>query len=229
MIEGVAGPRVERTCDLQGQPALIDEVDLTPYLFPAPLVVVISGPSGAGKDAVIKRLKAAGHAFHFVVTATSRPPRPGEVPGVDYVFCSPAEFECMLEHQELLEHAVVYGDYKGIPRKQVEDALASGLDVVLRVDVQGAAKLRELIPDGVFIFLTAASEEELMGRLRGRGSESPEALERRAATARAEMQELHHFDYVVINPDGGLDRAVNRIVAIVQAEKCRTGRRKATF
>lgn len=201
--------------------ARIDGVDLTPYLHPRPLVVVISGTSGAGKDVTIKRLKGRGYPFHFVVTATTRPPRAGEIHGEDYVFCSPAEFEGMIGRGELLEYARVYGDYKGIPKDQVRNALASGKDVILRVDVQGAARLRELIPQAVFIFLTASSEEELIERLRARKTETEAALRRRLATVQREMQEIHRFDYVVVNRDGELDCTVDRITAIMQAEKSR--------
>ncbi len=223
-----AGPPAQAAV-AAGSQARIDGVDLTPYVHPAPLVVVISGPSGAGKDAAIRRVKALGHPFHFVVTATSRPRRPTEVDGADYIFCSRVEFERMRSCGELLEHAEVYGDYKGIPRSQVQQALASGQDVIMRVDVQGAARLRELIRDAVFIFLTAASEEELVERLRARRTETEEALQRRIATAHSEMQEMHHFDYVVINREGELDCAVQRILAIVQAEKCRARPRRTAI
>ncbi len=208
-------------------PARIDEIDLTPYLNPQPLVVVISGTSGAGKDETIKRLKSRGHPFHFVVTATTRPPRAGEVHGEDYIFCSEGEFEGMIRSGQLLEHAQVYGDYKGIPKAQVRNALESGKDVILRVDVQGAARLRQLVPEAVFIFLTASSEEELEERLRARKTETPEALRRRMDTAREEMQELVHFDYVVLNRDGELDCTVDRILAIITAEKSRSRPRGA--
>jgi guanylate kinase len=204
----------------------IDEVDLTPYLHPRPLVVVISGTSGAGKDVTIKRLKGRGYPFHFVVTATTRPPRASEVHGVDYLFLPRAEFERMITEGELIEHARVYGEYKGVPKEQIRRALASRQDVVLRVDVQGAARLRQLMPEAIFIFLTASSEDELVGRLRARKTETKEALQRRLATARAEMQEIHRFDYVVVNRDGELDCTVDRIVAIMQAEKSRAEPRR---
>ena len=211
---------------MQPSQARIDEVDITPYLHPAPLVIVISGPSGAGKDVTINRLKELGHPFHFVVTATSRPRRANEVHGVDYFFVSCAEFEAMIQRGQLLEHALVYGEYKGIPKEQVRQALASGRDVVLRVDVQGAARLRQLMPDAVFIFLTASSEEELVDRLRARKTETEEALQRRIATARAEMREIERFDYVVVNRDGELDCTVRRILSILEAEKCRARPRR---
>jgi guanylate kinase len=209
--------------------AVIDAVDLTPYLHPAPLVLIISGPSGAGKDATVKRMIELGFPCHFVVTATTRPRRPGEVHGVDYYFVGRDEFERMIREGELIEHAVVYGEYKGIPKRQIHEALASGRDVVMRIDVQGAARMRQVIPDAVFIFLTAPSEEELVRRLRARHTETPEALERRLATARQEMQEIHKFDYVVINREDQLDCTVHRILSIVEAEKSRAVPRKVAL
>lgn len=188
---------------------------------PPPQLVVLSGPSGAGKDSLLQRMKELGFPFHFVVTATTRPPRPGEVDGVDYHFVSRERFQEMIARGELLEHALVYGDYKGIPRRQVEEALRSGKDVVLRIDVQGAATIRRLAPGAVLIFLTAASEEELLQRLRTRKTEDPEALARRIATAREELKRVEEFDYVVVNREGCLDEAVAQVQAILQAEKCR--------
>ena len=129
-----------------------------------PLLVVISGPSGVGKDSLVDRIKARGAQFHFVVTATSRPPRPGERHGVDYFFVSPEEFTKMIDSDELLEYAVVYGQHKGVPKRQIREALASGKDVVMRLDVQGATTIKSLIPEAVLIFLSAASEEELNER-----------------------------------------------------------------
>jgi guanylate kinase len=186
-----------------------------------PLLIVISGTPGAGKDSVIQRLKERDHPFHFVVTATDRPPRPGEVHGKDYFFFTTEEFTGLIENDELLEHALVYGQHKGVPKQQVREALASGKDVVIRIDVQGAATIRELAPEAVLIFLTAPSEEELVQRLHQRGSDSPDQLEKRIATAREEMKRLSEFDYVVINRDGELERAADDVLAIVQAEHCR--------
>jgi len=190
-----------------------------------PLLIVISGTAGAGKDSLIRRMKERGCPFHFVVTATDREPRPGEVHGVDYFFTSTEEFTRMIEQRELLEHAVVYNQYKGIPKQQVQEAMASGKDVVMRVDVQGVATIRELAPEIISIFLTASSEEELKRRLRARGSDSPEQLQKRIVTAREEMKRLPEFDYVVVNHDGALDRAVDDVLAIIQAEHCRTKQR----
>ncbi len=191
------------------------------FMAPRPVLVVLSGPSGVGKDATLKRMKALGYPFHFVVTATTRPRRPDEVDGVDYYFVSMAEFAEMIERDELLEYAVVYGDYKGIPKRHIRQALASGQDVIMRLDVQGAATIRRLIPQAVTIFLTPESEEDLVERLKQRKTESPEKLKMRIATARKEMLRVNEFDYVVVNRQGQLDKTVEQVVAIIQAEKCR--------
>jgi guanylate kinase len=192
-----------------------------PYGFEThPLLIVISGTPGAGKDSVIQCLKEREHPFHFVVTATDRPPRPGEVHGKDYFFVTTKAFETMIENDELLEHAVVYGQHKGVPKQQVREALASGKDVVMRIDVQGAATIRKLVPEAVLIFLTAPSEEALVRRLCKRGGDSPEQLEKRIATARKEMERLAEFDYVVVNHDGALEQAADDVLAIVRAEHC---------
>jgi len=196
------------------------------HIEPSPLLVVISGPSGVGKDAVVKRMEEMGYPFHFVVTATTRPRRPHEVDGVDYHFVSVPEFVEMLEKDELLEHAIVYGQHKGIPKKQVREALESGKDVIMRLDVQGAATIRQIVPEAVLIFLTASSEEELIRRLKKRKTETPEGLKRRIATAQEEMKHLNEFDYVVVNRDGHLDDTVKTIAAIITAEKCKVKQRK---
>jgi len=190
-----------------------------PYNFARqPLLIVISGPAGVGKDSLIQRLKERGYELHFVVTATDRSPRPGEVHGVDYFFLTTEEFLRMEQEGELLEHAIVYGQHKGIPKQHVREALASGKDVIMRIDVQGAATIRRLVPEAVLIFLTASSDEELRQRLRDRGGDSPEQLQTRFATAREEMGRLPEFDYVVVNRNGELDRAVDDVIAIIQAE-----------
>ncbi|MEJ5248600.1 guanylate kinase [Caldilinea sp.] len=188
---------------------------------PRPVLVVISGPSGVGKDSVIQRLKQTDHPFYFVVTATTRPKRPNEIDGVDYHFVSVGEFAEMIENDELLEYAVVYGDYKGIPKKHVREALASGKDVIMRIDVQGAATIRSLIPNAVTIFLTAESEEELVRRLRLRKTEEPDQLKMRIVTARRELRRFTEFDYVVINREEQLDAAVETVLSIIRAEKSR--------
>jgi guanylate kinase len=191
-----------------------------------PLLVVISGPSGVGKDSLVERIRARGARFHFVVTATSRPPRPGERHGIDYFFVSPEEFATMIENDELLEYAVVYGQYKGVPKQQIREAIASGQDVVMRLDVQGAATIKSLIPEAVLIFLSAASEEELLERLSRRRTESSGQLQRRIETARQEMKRLKEFDYVITNGQCQLDIAADHVLSIIEAEHHRVHPRK---
>jgi guanylate kinase len=192
-----------------------------PFPQQTALLVVISGPSGVGKDSVLRGLKERGLPFCFVPTMNTRPRRPDEIDGVDYFFVTTAEFVTLLEQGELLEHAVVYGDYKGIPKKPIREALQSGQDVVLRVDVQGAATLKRLIPDAVFIFLTAHNEDELVARLSNRKTESAESLRIRIATAREELQRIPEFDYVVVNHADRLEETVQDVIGIIRAEHCR--------
>lgn len=202
--------------------------DPTPFNLSesVPLLIVISGPSGVGKDSVIKRLEQRNLPLHFVVTATTRPPRADEKDGVDYFFISLERFQEMIVQGELLEHAKVYDDYKGIPKEQVRQALASGKDVILRVDVQGAATVRSLCPEAILIFLTPLNEEELIRRLTERESESDDSLRLRIETARQEIRRIREFDYRVVNSQGQLDSAVDAIVAIIQAEHHRVVQRK---
>ncbi|CAM6087884.1 unnamed protein product [Calypogeia fissa] len=189
---------------------------------PKPLVIVISGPSGVGKDAVIKKLQHTRGDIHFVVTATTRPMRPGEVDGVDYYFMSKTEFQEMIENHELLEHAIVYGDYKGIPKQQVREFMSQGMDVVLRVDVQGAATVRSILgSEAIFIFLVAESEMALVKRLIERKTETMDKMLVRVATAREELTRMEEFDYVVVNEEGCLDGTVSLICSIIDAEKAR--------
>jgi len=193
-----------------------------PYNRPTfPLIIVISGPSGVGKDTIAQMMLDNSDAYRFVVTATTRPARSGEVHGKDYFFLSHDEFAQMIEEDELLEWAVVYNDYKGVPKQQIRDALASNRDVIMRVDVQGAATIRKLIPNAIFIFLTAESEESLIDRLRERKSETIEGLNLRIATARQEMKRLEEFDYFVVNAEDRQQKAVDRILDIINAAHCR--------
>ena len=192
-----------------------------PLHEPRPLLVILSGPSGVGKDAVMARMHELGVPFYQVVTAATRPRRPNEQDGVDYHFVSIERFAEMIEAKELLEHAVVYGDYKGIPKSEVRKGLNSGLDVVLRVDVQGAATIRSVAPQAVAIFLTASSEEEMVERLRGRQTEDSGRLAMRIATAREELRRLDEFDYIVVNHEDRLDQAVQQVLSIISAERCR--------
>jgi guanylate kinase len=195
-------------------------------LQPSPLLVVISGPSGVGKDAVLNEMKARMLPFHFVVTTTSRKARPGEVEGVDYNFVELADFESMIAKNELIEFAMVYQDYKGIPREQVRMALESGKDVVMRLDVQGARKIRNLFPDAVLIFLVPSDAKEWYQRLIDRKTETPESLKIRIETALSELKQLDLFDYIVVNAQNRLQKAVDDIEAIIKVEHSRTNPRK---
>lgn len=194
-----------------------------------PLLVVISGPSGVGKDTVIQRMKERQLPFHFVVTATTRRPRDSEAHGVDYFFISHDEFAEMIENDELLEYAIVYNDYKGIPKEQVRKALTSGKDVVMRVDVQGAATIRELCPDALLIYLMTEDEQVMINRLKERKSETREGLKLRIATARKELKRIVEFDYLVINRELQLDDTVDTITAIITSEHQRVEQRKVAL
>lgn len=197
---------------------------------PSPLVIVISGPSGVGKDAVIKRLREVRQNLHFVVTATSRAKRPAEIHGKDYYFVSKEEFLSMVEQNELLEYALVYGEYKGIPKQQVREYMARGYDIVLRVDIQGAQTLRRILGNSaVFVFLVAESEAKLVERLVERRTESKEQLLVRIATAREEVKHVKNFDYVVVNAEGKLDSAVGLVESIIDAEKAKVRQRSAVI
>ena len=192
----------------------------------SPLLIVLSGPSGVGKDAVLYRLKESGCPLYYVVTMTTRPRRDNEQDMVDYHFISADEYRNMLARNELLESANVYGNWYGVPRAAVEEALDRGEDVIIKIDIQGAAAIKKIVPDAVFIFLAPPSMEELTNRLTRRLTESPADLTLRLETAREEMSELSQFDYVVVNQDSGLDQAVSSIQAIITAEKCRVSPRQ---
>ena len=196
---------------------------------PNPLLIVISGPSGVGKDSVVQRMKERGFPFHFVVTATTREKRENEVHGRDYWFKSKDEFARMIEENELLEYAIVYGDYKGIPKSGARDALSSGEDVVMRVDVQGAESVRKIAPEALLIFITCEGEDELERRLRQRKSETPDSLALRIATARKELSRIEAFDYVIVNQDCHLDDTVDKVRSIITAEHLRVKQRKVTL
>jgi len=190
-----------------------------------PLLIVISGPSGAGKDSVLERLRERGLPFHFTVTATTRPRR--EVDPAEHRFLrflSDTEFDQLLTEDGLLEHAEVYGYRYGVPKGPLRDAIARGQDVIVRVDVQGAATIKRLVPAAVLIFLGPPSVEELAERIRRRGLDDPEAARRRLEKAAAELERQSSFDHVVVNEHGRLDAAVDQVLAIIEAERRRPDR-----
>lgn len=203
-----------------------DETLSFDLIHPQPLLVVISGPSGVGKDAVIKSLQKRNLNLHVVVTMTSRPPRTEEVDGVDYHFVTREQFEELIAQDGFIEHALVYQDWKGIPRQQILDAFASQKDVILRVDVQGARTLRGLFPDAVLIFLIPTNEKEWIERLQNREKDTSEDLDLRLRTARTELESLSEFDYVVVNAHEHLEDTVDTIAAIITAEHHRVEPRK---
>jgi len=186
-----------------------------------PLFIVISGFSGVGKDATLDKMKKVGFPFHYVVTATTRPKRPGEKDGVDYHFLSEDKFRQMIKTNQFLEWAKVYGNYYGVPKREIEEALRQGQDTIVKVDVQGAATIKQILPEAVFIFLMAPSTEELANRLKQRHGLHSEDLDLRLSKAREEIESLPLFDYVVVSHTDDLDLTVTQINAIVTAEKCR--------
>jgi guanylate kinase len=195
----------------------------------APLLIVISGPSGIGKDTIVQGMKDRDLPFHFVVTATTRPPRENEVHGEDYFFYSKEEFERMIEDGELLEYAWVYSAYKGVPKSQVKEALKSGKDVVMRLDVQGAETVHNLCPDAILIFLTANNKEEWLQRLKDRRSETDEELALRIQTAKKEYETLDIFDYILVNEQDMLEETLDVIEGIISAEHHRVHPRRVTL
>ena len=192
-----------------------------------PLLVVLSGPSGVGKDSVLRELKVQDHKWRFTVTVTTRSQRPGEEDGVDYFFLDRDTFHQKVEGGDFLECAQVYGNWYGVPRDQVSDALGNGMDVIIKADVQGAATIKAAVPDAILIFLMPPSTDELERRLRERKTETTPDLELRIRTAMDELYQLTLFDYVVVND--ALESAVSHISAIVTAEKCRIPSRRVSL
>ncbi len=191
---------------------------------PAPrqgLLFVLSAPSGTGKDTVINALKQRGMDFYVVPSVTTRAPRPGESEGNPYHFISQEAFDQLVAHDELLEHANVHGNWYGQPRQSIRDNLSAGRDVLLKIDVQGAATVRRKVPEAIFIFLVPESLEELNQRLANRKTETEAERNRRLADARAELAQRHWYDYVVVNRQGHLQEAVDQLRAIMMAEHCR--------
>lgn len=183
------------------------------------LLVVVSGPSGAGKDSVLARMKEQPLPYHYAVTATTRPKREHESNGRDYIFVSRDEFRRMIDDDELLEWADVYGELYGVPRAQVTEAHARGEDAIVKVDVQGAATIRRLAPDALLVFIAPPTVEELERRLRSRMTESGDSLKTRLGMAEKEMADAAWFDHVVVNETGELDGTVDKVVEIIARER----------
>jgi guanylate kinase len=190
---------------------------------PGALLVVVSGPSGVGKDTIIDALRArsAASEYHYVVTSTTRPPRPGEVDGTSYHFLSRERFTALRDAGAFLEWAEVHGNWYATPRAEVRRALAGGRDVILKIDVQGAAAVKSLIPDALLVFVVPPSLETLFRRLRTRATETAEQLELRQRNAAIELARAGDYDHVVLNEDGLVERTAERIDAIIRAERAR--------
>ncbi len=197
--------------------------------IPPPLVIVLSGPSGVGKDTIIERMRARNLPISYAVTATTRPQRQGEEHGIHYFFVTPERFNDLFKQGELLENSTVYGNSYGIPKAGIREALARGEDVILKPDVQGAAHLKRVVPEAVFIFIAPVNQDDLLKRLRQRGTETPESLARRLNSYPIEMRAAGSFDYYVINRDGKLDETVDAILAIMLAEKSRVTPRQVNL
>lgn len=195
--------------------ALIDEIRSSD----APRIYIISGPSGVGKDAVIEQLREEFPLAQYVVTATTRPMRTGEIDGVHYKFMTKEDFVAGIEADAFIENALVYENHYGVPKRPILDGLAENRDVIIKVDVKGAATLRRLIPNTISIFLAPESMEALLTRLRDRKTDDPNVLMKRFRTASHELEEVANFDYVVFNEDEQLDATVRAIVNIVHVER----------
>lgn len=191
------------------------------------MLVVLSGPSGVGKDSVLRHLKELGRNWHFTVTATTRSQRVFETDGLDYLFLDRDTFHQQVLNGDFLEFAEVYGNWYGVPRTQVTTALEQGMDVIIKADVQGAATIKEIAPEAIFIFLVPPSPEELERRLRDRKTETTPDLDLRISTAMEELYHLPSFDYVIVNDY--IEDTANRIDAIITAEKCRIPPRRVTL
>jgi len=194
-----------------------------------PLLIVLSGPSGAGKDTVLTRMKESGYPIKYITTVTTRAQRANERRDLDYHFISLEKFEEMVEGDKLLEKAKVYGNWYGVPKKPVKQALDEGYDVILKIDIQGAATIKNIVPEAVFIFLLSPSMTELATRLEQRHTESTFDLSIRLRTAETEIKQLPLFDYFVFNQGNEIDRAVYDITAIIAAEKCRVTPRRISL
>ena len=190
---------------------------------PGALLVVVSGPSGVGKDTIIEALRARSSDpdYHYVVTCTTRPPRPGEVDGASYHFLSRARFAALRDAGAFLEWAEVHGNWYATPRAEVRRALAAGRDVILKIDVQGAAAVKSLVPDALLVFVVPPSLEALFRRLRSRATETAEQLELRQRNAAIELARAGDYDHVVVNEDGQVERTAERIDAIIRDERMR--------
>ncbi len=187
------------------------------------LLIVVSGPAGSGKGTVNAKLLETGN-FVYSVSATTRAPRPGERDGVNYHFISPEEFRARIESGGMLEYTEYCGNYYGTPRREAEEVLASGKNLILEIEVDGAMQVKRQFPEAILIMLLPPSFAEQEARLRGRGTETEEKIRARLSRAKSEVPLMPNYDYVVYNRDGGVDACAEDILAIIRAERCATCR-----
>ena len=202
------------------------EIEASRYVIedPKPLILIISGLSGSGKDTVINRLKEISTiAFHFVVTCNTRPKRDGEIDGKDYHFITREKFISMIQNGEMLEHSEVYDDLKGVPRFEIEKAQANGKDMILRLDYQGMRKIKAVYPEAVSIFIIPPDADAWIARLRARNSDSEESLKLRIQTAVKELEHINDFDYILVNDE--IDHAAMDLLTILRAEHMKSRNR----
>ena len=194
-----------------------------------PLMIIISGPSGVGKDSVLRALKKLDLPLHHVVTANTRRPRPDETEGVDYFFVTRDHFKKMIENDDLLEYSEVYQDFKGVPKSEVRKAIETGKDVIFRLDVQGAEKIKAIYPHSILIFLIPSNQGDWYKRLGRRRQDKEKDVDMRIKTVQDELKKISVFDYVVVNAQNELAKAVDTIVAIITAEHHKTKKHKLDF
>ena len=188
------------------------------------LLLVVSGPSGAGKGTICKALLNKNDQIKLSVSATTRKPRNGEVHGVNYFFIEKEEFTKMIENGEFLEYAQIYDNFYGTPKAAIIECLEKGQDVILEIEMQGARQIKEVYPEGVFIFVLPPSLEELKSRIVGRGTETQEEIEKRFSCAFEEINQIVNYDYFIVNED--IEKSVSDVEAIICAEKNKVTRYK---
>lgn len=194
-----------------------------------PLMIVISGPSGVGKDSVLRALKKSNLPIHHVVTVNTRKPRPDEKEGVDYFFVSREKFKEMISNNEFIEYSRVYKDFKGVPKSQIREALNSSNDVVLRLDVQGAEKIKDIYPQAILIFLLPSNQDDWYKRLGGRRLSHEKDMDTRISTVKDELIKARDFDYLVVNEQNKLTKTVQTIESIIKTEHLRAKPRKISI
>lgn len=194
-------------------------------MTPQGILIVLSGPSGTGKGTICRELLRSYPDLHYSISATTRAPRPGEHHGTNYFFLSHADFQSMIQKDDLLEFAEVYGNYYGTPQQHVMQLLEAGKDVVLEIDIQGAMQVKTKFSAGVFIYIVPPSLDELSQRIYKRGTDSPEVIRKRLNCVSNELLLAHNYDYVVVNDK--VEEAVKKIAAIISAERCKVKRNDA--